>query len=448
MGHFGHFILECISSRLWYVIENTEDQRKIIFITVLGEKNWFYDFFNLCGILDRVKIIHEPTQFKNITVPDESVHSWEEYTEKYPIVYKNISKNANIVCMGQEKYSKIYLSHSKWDASGPKCVGEDLFEEFFNKQGYIVLHTEELPLSKQIYLINNANEIFTTLGSLSHFAMFCRPGIKFVELLREYNDALDAQILINQASDVDWYVIDTSNNYLFARREQGVLNMHFTNEFKNFWQWEYGGEVQGDNVGKSEYDLQYIMEWTKYYSSKNTFEYIRNLSGFDFISRFSSELMGIELNPDDYKMPDVQGELKALRNIAICLDISLHVSNIGNVNSYDSQYIFEGHRIEAIILRLPTYFNRKDNDKLSYSVYIKGGGWKSVREGEWAGTSGKNLPIQAIAIEYSDEIFCPIYRIYDGKSWSRWYREGMKTTLVNHMEAITVILIDKTVYKN
>ena len=34
IGHFGHFMLESISSRLWYVIEHPEDKRKIAFVSI------------------------------------------------------------------------------------------------------------------------------------------------------------------------------------------------------------------------------------------------------------------------------------------------------------------------------------------------------------------------------------------------------------------------------
>lgn len=34
IGHFGHFMLESISARLWYVISNPDDLRKIVFVSI------------------------------------------------------------------------------------------------------------------------------------------------------------------------------------------------------------------------------------------------------------------------------------------------------------------------------------------------------------------------------------------------------------------------------
>ena len=49
MGHFGHFISECLI-RLWYVVAHPEDQRRIAFIaTARGKKEFHYALFELMG---------------------------------------------------------------------------------------------------------------------------------------------------------------------------------------------------------------------------------------------------------------------------------------------------------------------------------------------------------------------------------------------------------------
>ena len=110
IGLFGHFILECLG-RMWYIIKNRNDKRKIIFLMLpyTEEKKWFYEFFNLLDIeRDRIEIIQKPTKFKKIIVPDESIHSWYDYTKEYTMPHdyiKNKSKGSNI--------KKLYLTRSK-----------------------------------------------------------------------------------------------------------------------------------------------------------------------------------------------------------------------------------------------------------------------------------------------------------------------------------------------
>ena len=93
MGHFGHFILECLS-RLWYVfnVPNTahvaqnSDNRKIVFvITRVGYKSWFDTFFKSMGISkERIIYLDKPTQYRSVIVPEQSMYMGISYTKCLP----------------------------------------------------------------------------------------------------------------------------------------------------------------------------------------------------------------------------------------------------------------------------------------------------------------------------------------------------------------------------
>lgn len=235
IGHFGHFMLESLPGRLWYIIEHPEDKRKIAFVTIKQQYNWFYEFFNLLGIeKNRIIMIDRPTQFASVTVPEECIHSWYNYTDEYKKVYREVAKRANECCRDKKlAYSKIYLGHRKW-GQGSDCIGESNFENFFENMGYKVIEPQDYTVAEQIYMVNNADEIVTTMGSLAHFALFAKPNAKFIMLTREYKSCIVAQCLVNQASETDWYIVNVNNNFLPANRTYGPVNMALTEDFKEF----------------------------------------------------------------------------------------------------------------------------------------------------------------------------------------------------------------------
>lgn len=466
IGHFGHFMLESISARLWYVISNPDDLRKIVFVSIKEEKKWFYDFMELCGIdSKRIIMINKPTKFSHITIPEESVHSWFNYTKEYLWTYNEITKNVNNKC-NKQAYEKVYLSHKRWQA-GCECINENIYEDFFENQGYKVIEPEELPLEEQIFIVNNAKEIATTIGSLSHFALFCKPKTKFVMLTREPDSTIWAQCLVNQASKVDWYIVNANNNYLYANRRYGPVNFSFTDEFMEFSK-EFFGNASFE--AKSD-ELEYIKSWTKYYANPQNFNKICNLSAYDFINRFSKELLGNDLDKSKYNLElndkynslqkEANKEKSILENLDdfLCKSIlnksgilvdklfslllcDVHVSNIGWVKDYDCSTIYRQKQIEAIRIKL---FD--STIRYSYTVFEKQFGWtREVTNGECAGTTGKALPIQSILIKIEDCGYRVIYKVHDGNKWSKWYMDGEETEIVSHIEGISICIIKKELY--
>ena len=463
IGHFGHFMLESLPGRLWYILEHPEDKRKVAFVMIIQQCEWFYQFFELLGIeKDRIIMINEPTQFANITVPEECVHSWYNFTDEYKEVYCKIVQKANELCDGKKIYPKIYLGHRKWNR-GSECVGEENFEVFFEHIGYKVIEPQDYTVSEQIYMISNADEIVTTMGSLAHFELFAKDNAKFIMLTREYKSCIVAQCLVNQARGIDWYIVNANNNFLPANRTYGPVNMAFTDDFKEFCANELNincDDILRDLPIKSFTD-DYIKSWVEYYSIENNYKKICNMSVFDILNRMSYELLDKKLEKPQFEgkndinklrhdigkmalnMCAVQNMIveqnQMLRNIdsivsyPIC---DIHVSNKGWIQNYNFSEIYAGHQIEAI---------RIENSKITIevSVYSEKYGWMTSKDGCTIGTMGKGIPIQKIKMRCVSEEARIYYRVAANGKWQEWNCDGDESEVFEKIEGIQVYLMRK-----
>ena len=295
IGFFGHFILECLG-RMWYILQNPQDQRKIVFLIVREECEYFYQFFNLLDIdRERIIILQAPTQFKKVIVPDESIHSWYDYTKEYLMPYDYIRGKVQ-----KGNIKKLYLTRSKLTLTGRSTdefpgkylCNEEYFEQFYSGKGYKVISPEEFSIEEQISMIAGADEIVSTLGSLSHFALFCKPGTKFTILNRVDNDTLYPQCLINEAKKIDWYIVDASMNFLpIQERGGGVSLLGETKYWKQFIKEKYN-ETINTETWKDKLD-EYIDKWCYFYSFDGSKQLINS------VVRRTYELTKINVMPPE-----------------------------------------------------------------------------------------------------------------------------------------------------
>ncbi|MBE6102565.1 MAG: glycosyltransferase family 61 protein [Selenomonas ruminantium] len=289
IGHFGHFLLECLG-RLWYVMERDEPHKPLVFLTELDVCPWFWDFFALLGIArERIILVGKPTQFKSVIVPEESVHSWYSYTQKYLLPYRYIAAQAQKLTGNKSLGKKLFLTRIRLAKSQTKCINEEYFCQFFARQGFAMVELESFPLAEQIAIVNNAEEIVSIMGSLTHWALFCRPGTKFTMLTRTSADVLDSQCLVNEASQVDWYIVDTAMNMFYASRSVGVCLIGPT----IFWQ-EYVRDHynirQKDDSWKNSYH-EYMREWTDFMLQYQYYQdAIKKLDPLELIIRINRAL--------------------------------------------------------------------------------------------------------------------------------------------------------------
>ena len=288
IGHFGHFILECLG-RLWYVLTQASPYKPIVFLTELETCSWFGNFFDLLAIpQDRIILLERPTRFKSVTVPEEAVHSWYDYTPEYLLPYRFMVQQARILTGNKSLGKKLFLTRNELKDSQTKCVNEEYFGRFFAQQGYTMVELETLPLAEQVSIISNAEEIAAVMGSLTHWALFCRPGTKFTMLTRTSNDILASQCLINEASQVDWYIVDTAMNLFYANRAVGVCLIGPTVYWQAYVKAHYGN-WQDDGSWKTAYH-EYLREWTDYMLQPEKWEKVKSLDPLALLTRINKAL--------------------------------------------------------------------------------------------------------------------------------------------------------------
>lgn len=502
VGHFGHFILESMG-RLWYYIQNPDLPYKIVFTTVLEQKEWFWDFFRLLGIDEsRICFIEQPTQFKKIIIPEESIHSWHSYTKEYLLPYETIVKKVK-----SHKYKKIYLTRTQFKESGAACCNEEYFEEFYKRKGFEIIAPEQYSIEEQISIVCGADEIVTTLGSISHFAMFCKKGARFTILTRVDDDVLPAQCLVNEASEVDWHIVDVSLNFLFATRVYGVNQIGITEHWKNYIKDTYGETIIEESIDKSCYE--YIKKWCKFYSNPYQFVKIKNKEVFDVLSRMSQVLCGIKLEKNRFNVgkskieletelekKDVQ--LKELERAKIeilrqqwqfqVLEEYIELISNARMNIFDCLKWYKNRKkylneLNDVLLKekerpalkyeihvaqkgwLPRMIegkeNRSNTEKLQieamkiyfddkryhifYSTLMSKGDWSNAAtDGEMSGSTGKHIPLIGISVWLDAEMhkfYDVAYRLYNEKEgWSEWKQNGEKS-IVSNNQAIELLQI-------
>ncbi len=486
VGHFGHFILECMA-RFWYLLEHPEDQRRIVFTTVLGQKNWFWNFFDLLGLKrERILFVEQPTQYSRVIVPEEAVHSWGFYTNAYRLPYQRLMQ----IC-GQGDESKIYLTRTAFYKKGT-CIyyNEEYFEHFFRDKGFKIVAPEQLPIKEQIRLMAGAEEVVTTIGSLAHFANFCRKNTQFTMLARVASQAIPAQGLVLEASGVNWKIVDVSANLLHADRTYGPILLGPTRYWQEYVLDRYGEKID-DTISLKDSCWEYLYQWAEFYSNQKQFEKIRDKNAYDFLNILYRTTHGKPLPfPNPLEPPPLSSEIaiqKEREKIAErirsrntlkffqqllgdtddvfaraeeerpLLQADIHVSNEGWINGLYETEEWQGvkdpnHHIEALRCR----FTDTTDWRVSYRVRDKAGFWSSwVANGEMSGTTGKNAPLTGIAFRFDNgpaQRYSVRYRIRSAQStdgWSTWTGDGTDCLVDAGLDigGIQVELVNRTVKK-
>lgn len=445
LGHFGHFLLECLS-RLWYLIENPQDTRKIVFIVHpinKGYKKWFEDFFELLDIpLSRIIFVDkEILKFQHITIPEESIHSWYGYHKKYLIPYQKILSNVPKSSIKK----KIYLSRTKLKEGLAFSIGEEWFEEFYRQQGFEIVYPETLPLKEQIALVAGAEHLVCTKGTLCHFMPFLPNNAKVDFLYRSAgkpNHNFSVYVQLKACGISNFNVIDVTYNLFYESRSWGVVLLASTQYFCDYAKNEFGVELEPKFP--VEYIEQYIQEQINYLSS-NGFSFVANWTSVDWLNQLHRGFYGEELSPDtkaalSAKLPKKLGndevinnfklELSKKQNSAIPLVLDLHIGRVGWVDglfAHEMTNNATNNQIEALRIH--------SSEKLNFEYCTEyAGNWgERVKAGEISGTTGKSTAITGFALYLSEktakqyEIF---YRLADknGK-WSNWTHDGQKVSI-------------------
>ena len=406
VGHFGHFLVECWS-RLWYVIQNPDLKTKILFIiSYRGYKPWFDEFFRLMGIdTGRIIYVDKPTQCRSITVPEQSQYNPRIFTKEFLIPYQAIKSR---IKPGEHK--KLYLTRTKF-AQGVQCYNEQYFEDFFVAHGFEAISMENLKLSEQISLIMGADEIAATMGTLTHWALFCRPETKFIMLTRTH-EPLDYQSFINEASGVDYCIVDASKNFMYAHRNgAGACFLGANKYWKEFVADYFGEQIdEYDDALYIENSLdKYINFWIEKYSPAD------NLNIWVYSLKSMCERI-------------ITLEKEKVRNRPL-LAYQTHVGNRG-WQSWKKEEQFSNALDQLFDIQAIRIDFSKPFHEIYYSVYFNAQeGWsEEVSTAKMAGTTGESKSITGIKIRLDEagagdfDIFYRVHK-FDGE-WTPWAKNG------------------------
>ncbi len=214
---WGHFFTDGFS-KVWYLLTDEYKKKykgKVKFaISFIGNniKNCpkpLLELYQLYGIEENdILVITEPTKFKSIIVPDNSLffhNGTRHFTKEYFDAIQAITDA--IEPINDRKFEKIYLSRTHFTNRNAD-FGEKSLENVFKRLGYTIIHPQEYNIKEQLSIFKTAKSFVSTTGSLGHNSVFCNPNTEVI-LLRKCYAIFDYQLVINEARNLDVTYVDT-----------------------------------------------------------------------------------------------------------------------------------------------------------------------------------------------------------------------------------------------
>lgn len=189
--HWGHFLIETVQ-RCWYVIQGHREL-KLVFSSYEQNKEYtwkenFSSFFRLLDIPDeRIEVIHEPTTFRSVIIPEQSMLPGEWWTDEYKSIFNYISMSVDNMKLKINPYEKIYFSRILFGAASKREIGEKAIQDSFEKNGFKVLYPEKLRLEEMVYYMHTANTVACISGTITHNILFCGNNkLKWINLNKSH----------------------------------------------------------------------------------------------------------------------------------------------------------------------------------------------------------------------------------------------------------------------
>ena len=398
--------------RLWFVIENPDLKLKILFVPSAqgGYKSWFDSFFRLMGIEDdRIIYVKEPMQCRSVIVPDQSQY-WESFTKEWTLPFEAIKSR---VTPGKPR--KLYLTRAKIEASDSSTenvCNEEYFEDFFAARGFEIISIEDFSIKEQISIIMGADEIASTIGTLTHWAMFCKPEAKFIMLTRTHFDGSPFQRIINNIFG-NYYIVDTSKSFMYSDHTHSVCMIGSTRCWKEFVADYFDEYIEEDDdrLYLESAVNRYVNLWCQKYADVKSKNFEKIIESFKVMCNRISIL-----------------EREIIRNRPLLI-YQTHVSKEGwgewKIEEQISNSLEQKLDVQAIKVR----FMRPFHD-LYYSVcYDEKDDWsEEVSTSQMAGTVGKSKSITGIRIwldETGSRKFNIFYRVHRfDNAWTPWAKNG------------------------
>ena len=300
MSHWGHMLVDG-TTRLWYAAQHNTDNRKIVFVMFPGQKFPYTEFLALAGVdSDSYEVITVPTQFKSVIVPDESFFSGSgNYTDRWIEFFNAMRDNVE-----PATHEKVYLSRTAFKIQN--VLGEKYFENYFAKRGYHVVYPEKLSITEQVALMAGAKSVATTMGTISHLALFANEGTEFIILNRSM-DIVKIQLAMNQARGIDCILVDAYRNFLPEKQGGNCPVLLAPNDNWNAMIADRFGDAPDIRYMEKEFPqlaYQYLQQWGDFFSDQSNFHWIRNRDTRELAWRVSTMVNGVQPDMENYEEPE------------------------------------------------------------------------------------------------------------------------------------------------
>lgn len=164
--HFGHFLVESLS-RLWAVSHLSRIEGVIFVLRNIEKPPANFVFTILSKLLPDKKIllITTPTKVEELVIPDQLGHPRSGYIQGH-MRNKNLLQNLRVVDSSSAK--NVYISRSKLKSNEGLFLGEHVLEENLKREGYLIVHPQELTIEEQLRVYTNAKKLVFADGSAFH----------------------------------------------------------------------------------------------------------------------------------------------------------------------------------------------------------------------------------------------------------------------------------------
>jgi hypothetical protein len=194
-GHFGHCMAESLS-RLWAVRHLHRSFDSLVFyLRTPGRPiaRFACEILDLVAPKTQVRIVAVPTEFEMLAVPDQLA------MPKNGFIYGHQSNRdlfSPLRSPGGDGPRRVYVSRSRLKPQEGGVLLEAIIEDNLRREGYVVVHPQELSIKEQLAVYSSAEDLIFAEGSALHlYAFVARPDQRvFVIWRRKMSRTFDWQL--------------------------------------------------------------------------------------------------------------------------------------------------------------------------------------------------------------------------------------------------------------
>lgn len=243
INHWGHFLIDCLG-RFWYLTSANYKNEKIVIVTnsesVLQP---IKDFMRLLGVSDNVIVLSplsKPLNCRTIIIPESAYIPGKYYHSAFKKVFEIVSRTA---LSSNETpsmlYDKVYFSRQHLQIAKKKEFGELEIQKQLENNDFKIFYPEELSLTEQIKIWNNADSVAAINGTIPLNLCFLNHDSRIYVLnktIAEHNNLYDFASIFNvNILYIDCYYKRWSNKNILLGT--GPFLMCLTDEFTQ----QFGG---------------------------------------------------------------------------------------------------------------------------------------------------------------------------------------------------------------